>query len=135
MVEECVSTSEEEVLAFARQTGFPVVAKVVGPVHKTDIGGVALNIKTEEHLSLEFRRMMKLPGVRAVMIQPMLKGTELFIGAKYEDYLSQLYNVHRLFFYIPIHFLYSIYLDTNQDDRSEERRVGKECRSRWSPYH
>ena len=22
-----------------------------------------------------------------------------------------------------------------QEDRSEERRVGKECRSRWSPYH
>src|SRR5258708_23923513 len=25
--------------------------------------------------------------------------------------------------------------DRNQDLRSEERRVGKECRSRWSPYH
>ena len=24
---------------------------------------------------------------------------------------------------------------TNSCDRSEERRVGKECRSRWSPYH
>ena len=24
---------------------------------------------------------------------------------------------------------------TLEDDRSEERRVGKECRSRWSPYH
>ena len=24
---------------------------------------------------------------------------------------------------------------TYEDDRSEERRVGKECRSRWSPYH
>ena len=24
---------------------------------------------------------------------------------------------------------------TPPDDRSEERRVGKECRSRWSPYH
>ena len=23
----------------------------------------------------------------------------------------------------------------NNDSRSEERRVGKECRSRWSPYH
>ena len=23
----------------------------------------------------------------------------------------------------------------NEGDRSEERRVGKECRSRWSPYH
>src|SRR5260370_41016382 len=22
-----------------------------------------------------------------------------------------------------------------REDRSEERRVGKECRSRWSPYH
>ena len=27
--------------------------------------------------------------------------------------------------------IYEIYVD----DRSEERRVGKECRSRWSPYH
>ena len=25
--------------------------------------------------------------------------------------------------------------DGKYDDRSEERRVGKECRSRWSPYH
>ena len=25
--------------------------------------------------------------------------------------------------------------DNNVFDRSEERRVGKECRSRWSPYH
>ena len=26
-------------------------------------------------------------------------------------------------------------LDSDQAERSEERRVGKECRSRWSPYH
>ena len=26
-------------------------------------------------------------------------------------------------------------MDTNTRGRSEERRVGKECRSRWSPYH
>ena len=25
--------------------------------------------------------------------------------------------------------------DKLQEKRSEERRVGKECRSRWSPYH
>ena len=24
---------------------------------------------------------------------------------------------------------------SDTDDRSEERRVGEECRSRWSPYH
>ena len=27
------------------------------------------------------------------------------------------------------------HFSTENDDRSEERRVGKECRSRWSPYH
>src|ERR1039457_255492 len=27
------------------------------------------------------------------------------------------------------------YAKTFTKDRSEERRVGKECRSRWSPYH
>ena len=26
-------------------------------------------------------------------------------------------------------------IDAEQFERSEERRVGKECRSRWSPYH
>ena len=26
-------------------------------------------------------------------------------------------------------------LSPDEDTRSEERRVGKECRSRWSPYH
>ena len=26
-------------------------------------------------------------------------------------------------------------VSVNSDNRSEERRVGKECRSRWSPYH
>src|SRR2546430_5049030 len=26
-------------------------------------------------------------------------------------------------------------LDGDEGKRSEERRVGKECRSRWSPYH
>ena len=25
--------------------------------------------------------------------------------------------------------------EVTPEDRSEERRVGKECRSRWSPYH
>lgn len=85
VVEEFVSDDKEAVLAFAHNCGFPVVAKVVGPVHKSDIGGVALNVKSAQHLALEFERMMKLPDVTAIMVQPMLKGTELFIGAKYEE--------------------------------------------------
>ena len=28
-----------------------------------------------------------------------------------------------------------LFIQRLRDERSEERRVGKECRSRWSPYH
>jgi acetyltransferase len=85
LVPEMVSTSKDELTAFAEQVGYPVVAKVVGPVHKSDVGGVTLNIRTAEHLSLEFDRMMRIPDATGVMVQKMLKGTELFIGAKYEE--------------------------------------------------
>lgn len=84
-VPEFVSADKEELLAFADRCGFPVVAKVVGPVHKSDVGGVALNIRSREVLAAEFDRMMQIEGVTSVMVQKMLKGTELFIGAKYEE--------------------------------------------------
>lgn len=85
MVPEMVSSNQDELADFARRVGYPVVAKVVGPIHKSDVGGVALNIRTPEHLALEFSRMMKIEGATAVMVQKMLRGTELFIGAKYEE--------------------------------------------------
>jgi acetyltransferase len=46
LVPEMVSSSKEELIAFAQKVGYPVVAKVVGPVHKSDVGGVTLNIRT-----------------------------------------------------------------------------------------
>ena len=85
MVPEFVSAKKEELIDFATKVGYPVVAKVVGPVHKSDVGGVALNIRTPEHLALEFDRMMKIEGATSIMVQKMIKGTEVFIGAKYEQ--------------------------------------------------
>lgn len=85
LVPELVSTSKDELADFAERVGYPVVAKVVGPVHKSDVGGVALNIRSKEVLAAEFDRMMQIPEATAVMVQKMIKGTELFIGAKYED--------------------------------------------------
>lgn len=83
-VPEFVSSKKEEVVAFAEKCGYPVVVKVVGPVHKSDVGGVVLNVGTSEHLAREFDRMMQITDATAVMVQKMIKGTELFIGAKYE---------------------------------------------------
>lgn len=83
-VPECVSADKDTLIAFAEKVGYPVVAKVVGPVHKSDVGGVSLNIRTKEHLDMEIERLMQIPDATAVMVQKMIKGTELFIGAKYE---------------------------------------------------
>ncbi len=84
VVAETVVDSKDDLLSVAEKTGFPIALKVVGPVHKSDVGGVTLNIKSMKHLEAEFNRMMQIPDVKAVLVQQMLSGTELFIGAKYE---------------------------------------------------
>lgn len=84
VVKENVVISEKELLSVANKTGYPLALKVVGPVHKSDVGGVTLNIRSAKHLEAEYKRMMQIPGVKAVLVQQMLSGTELFIGAKYE---------------------------------------------------
>ncbi len=84
VVTETVVRTREELLSVSEKTGFPLALKVVGPVHKSDVGGVTLNIKSVKHLEAEFNRMMQIQDVKAVLIQQMLSGTELFIGAKYE---------------------------------------------------
>lgn len=84
VVKETVVTTRIDLQAVAESAGFPLVLKVVGPVHKSDVGGVTLNIKSLRHLEAEFNRMMQIPDVKGVLVQQMLTGTELFIGAKYE---------------------------------------------------
>jgi len=83
MVEENIVCSGRVLRKIADEMGFPVALKAVGPVHKSEIGGVTLNIKSEIHLLAEYRRMMKIKGVSAVLMQKMMTGTELFIGASY----------------------------------------------------
>ncbi|NHB67071.1 acetate--CoA ligase family protein [Perlabentimonas gracilis] len=82
---EAVVTSAEDAKKAASDLGYPVVMKVVGPVHKSDVGGVVLNVKTPEAVANEFERMIKIKDTTAILIQPMLSGVELFVGAKRED--------------------------------------------------
>ena len=84
MVAEEVASTKEEALSFAATIGFPMVVKVVGPVHKTDVGGVVLNVSTEAGLKHHFKKLMKIEGATGVLLQPMAKGLELFIGVKKE---------------------------------------------------
>lgn len=84
VVKERVVRNRKELLSLADEKGFPLALKVIGPVHKSEVGGVTLNIKSKTHLEAEFNRMIKIKGVSSVLVQRMLTGTELFIGAKYE---------------------------------------------------
>ncbi len=54
------SDNVEDIVAFANKTGYPQVMKVVGPVHKSDVGGVSLNVKDEAHVRAEFERLIKI---------------------------------------------------------------------------
>ncbi len=87
---EVVVRTVEEAAAGAREVGYPLVMKVIGPVHKTDVGGVSLNVADDNTLVTEFNRMIKIKDTTAILLQPMLSGTEIFIGAKREGNFGNL---------------------------------------------
>ncbi|MDR2065357.1 MAG: acetate--CoA ligase family protein [Prevotellaceae bacterium] len=82
--------TENDAVNFARKIGYPLVMKVVGPVHKSDVGGVVLDVKDEKTVICEFNRLIKIPETSAVEMYPMLSGTEIFIGASRETNFGHL---------------------------------------------
>lgn len=84
-VKELIVHTKDEATEKASELGYPIVMKVVGPIHKTDVGGVVLNVRHPDIVRSEFDRMMSIEGATGVMLQQMLSGTELFVGAKHED--------------------------------------------------
>jgi len=87
---EAICSNLIDAKKMAKEIGYPLVMKVVGPVHKSDVGGVVLDVTDEETLLIEFNRMIKIPETNAIMLQPMLSGNQLFIGAKREDKFGHL---------------------------------------------
>ena len=84
-VREIVVTASSELEAIKHTISFPAVMKVVGPLHKTDVGGVFLNVKSIEEMRTLFARLLQIDQAKRVLIQPMIGGTELFIGVKRES--------------------------------------------------
>ena len=84
-VKEIVTKTETEAVLAAMNIGFPVVMKVVGPVHKTEVGGVVLNVRNVSQVRKEFHHLNGIQNAEGVLIAQMAAGTELFLGAKYEN--------------------------------------------------
>lgn len=83
-VHEIVENSKEKLLDAIETTDFPVVMKVVGPLHKSDAQGVILNIANKDEAAETFDTLMKIDSATAVMVQPQLAGLELFVGVMKE---------------------------------------------------
>ena len=84
-VRQATAVTREEALEKGDVLGYPLVMKVSGPVHKSDIGGVVVGIRSREEASSVFDRLMTLDGAEGVILQQQLGGTEVYIGAKRED--------------------------------------------------
>ena len=78
-------SKKEDALAFAKEVGcskdVPLVMKVVGPLHKSDVDGVTLGVKDLDTVAKEFDRLIAIPETYAVEMYPMLDGTDVYIGA------------------------------------------------------
>ncbi len=88
---------KEDALAFAKEVNCgkdtPLVMKVVGPLHKSDVGGVTLNVKDLDTVGKEFDRLMAIKDTYAVEMYPMLDGTDVYIGAIRDEKFG-----HQIFF-------------------------------------
>jgi len=80
-------TEPGEIESAAAGIGFPLVAKIVSGriLHKSDHDGVETGITTKNELTAAFERFSRLDGFEAMLVEEMVSGMELIIGAKIDD--------------------------------------------------
>jgi len=90
-----ISTSPEHAVDIAEEIGFPVVLKIHSPdiVHKTEAGGVILNLNSKEEIESAFKKIVEnarnynsKAQITGVTVQRMIKdrGYELILGSKHD---------------------------------------------------
>ncbi len=89
LVAEGVFTDAGKAFRFAQQH-FPVVMKVEGILHKSDVGGVRLNVQNKTDFYKHFSELMQISGAKGVIVQAQKQGIELFVGVKKEKNFGHL---------------------------------------------
>ena len=84
MARQALAKTASELLKVVKNLHYPLVQKIIGPLHKTDKEGVIVNVLNDEELVHNYRNLMQIDGATGVMIQEMIKGKEVFIGGKRE---------------------------------------------------
>lgn len=85
---ELMESDKKKFLSRVAKVNFPLVMKVIGPLHKSDEHGVILNVSSFEEVDRNFDELMSIKNAKGVLVQPMLTGLELFVGVKKEPGFS-----------------------------------------------
>lgn len=94
-----VAKKVEDSIAFSKKISFPLALKVVSKdiIHKTDVGGVFLNLNSEKEVEQAFNHIVKnvkkhKPKARidGILVQKMIKdGQEVIVGGKKDPQFGQ----------------------------------------------
>jgi len=76
---------ENDLSSACKEVGFPLVMKIIGPLHKSDVGGVRTGINSFEEAEQVWRSLANIKGVSGVLVQKMVPGIEVILGAKREE--------------------------------------------------
>ena len=80
-------SSLDDALAAAAELGYPVVLKAAGQLHKSDVGGVLLDLGDAERLAAAFRDLRERLGDVGLSLERMAlaaDGVELILGCRWE---------------------------------------------------
>jgi acyl-CoA synthetase (NDP forming) len=79
-----VAKTLDDALQFANKIGYPVVAKILSPLilHKSDVGGVIVGISDDKGMAEAFQHLNSMNGFVGVLVDEMILGIELIVGAK-----------------------------------------------------
>jgi acetyl-CoA synthetase len=77
--------SAEEAAAAAEELGYPIVVKAMGVAHKSDVGGVKLNLDSAEEVSAAVKEMSGL--AKSFLVEKMVEGVvaELIVGVARDE--------------------------------------------------
>jgi acetyl coenzyme A synthetase (ADP forming)-like protein len=85
-----VASTPVEAGRYAAELGVPVAIKVVGPLHKTEVGGVRLGLDGRETVvaaATEMQERLRVLGepMRGFVVQEMVAGVEMLVGVTHDD--------------------------------------------------
>jgi acetyl coenzyme A synthetase (ADP forming)-like protein len=81
-----VARSSAQACTLAREIGYPVALKGSGPdiLHKTEAHAVRIGLTNDDAVTAAYESLSRHPGVLQVLVQPMLHGVEMFVGASFD---------------------------------------------------